>query len=150
MASSLISTHTHRSALNYYTLVSFAGSFSVDYCHENMNISPAHLAMVDFTIHYSSWCDSKIWRPFTFTNPIKEVKGCILILKYSAEMEGIDESEVVQMRPALLRVRLDTLTSIISEIDMSDEEEENGIGPLDPPVLMVRLWITHCDIEINL
>ena len=54
-------------------------------------------------------------------------------------MEGIDENEVVQMRPALLRVRLDTLTSIISEIDMSDEEEENGIGPLDPPALMVRL-----------
>ena len=67
----------------------------------------------------------------------------------SVEMEGIDESGVIQMRPALLRVRLDTLTSIISEIDMSDEEEENGIGPLDPPALMVRLGITHCDIEIK-
>ena len=33
-------------------------------------------------------------------------------------MAGIDESGVVQMTPALLRVRLDTLTSIISEIDM--------------------------------
>lgn len=54
-------------------------------------------------------------------------------------MEGIDESEGVQMRPALLRVRLDTLTSIISEIEMSDEEEENGIGPLDPTALWVRL-----------
>ena len=52
-------------------------------------------------------------------------------------MEDIDESGVVQMRPTLLRVRLDTLTSIISEIDMSDEEEENGIGPLDPPALLV-------------
>ncbi len=42
------------------------------------------------------------------------------------------------MRPALLRVRLDTLTSLISDIDISDEEEENGIGPLDPPALWVR------------
>jgi hypothetical protein len=65
-------------------------------------------------------------------------------------MQGIasDESGGIQVRPALLRVRLDTLTSIISEIDISDEEEENGIGPLDPTALWVRLAVnhTHCDI----
>lgn len=58
------------------------------------------------------------------------------------KIQGVDESGgvQVQVRPALLRVRLDTLTSIISEIDISDEEEENGIGPLHPTALWVRLW----------
>ena len=53
-------------------------------------------------------------------------------------MQADNESGGIQVRPALLRVRLDTLTSIISDIDISDDEEENGIGPLDPPALGVR------------
>ena len=53
-------------------------------------------------------------------------------------MQGDDESGGVQVKPALLRVRLDTLTSIISDIDISDEEEESGVGPLDPTALWVR------------
>lgn len=42
------------------------------------------------------------------------------------------------MKPPLLRVRLDTLTSIVSDIDISDDEEDNEIGPLDATALWVR------------
>ena len=49
------------------------------------------------------------------------------------------------MRPPLLRVRLDTLTSVISELDISDDEEENGIGPLDPTALWV--WVRLAMIQ---
>lgn len=45
----------------------------------------------------------------------------------------------VQVRPPLLRVRLDTLTSIMSDIDTSDDEEENEVGPLDVLSRLVNL-----------
>ena len=63
----------------------------------------------------------------------------VVVNSLCVKMQGIDESGGVQVRPALLRVRLDTLTSIISDIDVSDEEEENGIGPLDSAALGVRM-----------
>ena len=60
-------------------------------------------------------------------------------------MQSTDESVGVLVRPPLLRVRLDTLTSVISELDISDEEEENGIGPLDPTALWV--WVRQVVIR---
>ena len=67
-----------------------------------------------------------------------EIRSVLVIVDVCIYMQVDDESGGVQVRPALLRVRLDTLTSIISDIDISDDEEENGIGPLDPPALWVR------------
>ena len=61
-----------------------------------------------------------------------------MIVDVCIYMQADNESGGIQVRPALLRVRLDTLTSIVSDIDISDDEEENGIGPLDPPALWVR------------
>lgn len=55
-------------------------------------------------------------------------------------IQDVDETGSVQVKPTRLRVRLDTLTSIISDIDISDDEEENGIGPLDS----VGLWVSIC------
>ena len=60
-------------------------------------------------------------------------------------MQGTDESVGAQVRPPLLRVRLDTLTSVISELDISDDEEDNGIGPLDPTALWV--WVRLAMIQ---
>ena len=65
-------------------------------------------------------------------------------------MQGTDESVGVQVRPPLLRVRLDTLTSVISELDISDDEEENGIGPLDQTALWVWVGEASCDTKIKL
>lgn len=50
------------------------------------------------------------------------------------------DNDGVQVKPPLLRVRLDTLTSVMSDIDTSDDEEENGAGPLDVLACLVSLW----------
>ena len=45
----------------------------------------------------------------------------------------------MHVKPPLLRVRLDTLTSVISDTDTS-EDEENGVGPLDANALSVSIY----------
>ena len=60
------------------------------------------------------------------------------------------DNDSVQVRPPLLRVRLDTLTSIMSDIDTSDDEEENEVGPLDVLSRLVSLQLpTFLNITIS-
>lgn len=44
------------------------------------------------------------------------------------------EPDIGQVKSPARR-RLDTLTSIISDIDISDDEEESEVGPLDATAL---------------
>ena len=54
-------------------------------------------------------------------------------------LQAEDEPGCVQVKSPARR-RLDTLTSIISDIDISDDEEEYEVGPLDTTALIVSYW----------
>ena len=63
----------------------------------------------------------------------KIVQNCLFI---NTSPQVGDEPGSVQVKSPARR-RLDTLTSIISDIDISDDEEEYEVGPLDTTALIV-------------
>ena len=67
--------------------------------------------------------------------------------KVHVQIACVSFQDEIQIEPPMALARMDTLTTIDSSDLKSSLEEENSTGPLDAPILAVR--ITQCYATIN-